>query len=159
MQRKLLLMQQTRRSQIVMLTNQKADTAISKAQNSNQGAEQTVQDAIRALQEVQEEAANDSADALTADIQQKIAELQTAVTAAAKTQEEARNAADDAKQQTAPVTNEPAVQTALDELNEVLNNPASTAEAIKQATQQLLNATEDTLKLVMRLRRMHKCDY
>lgn len=126
--------------------NQKADTAISKAQNSNQGAEQTVQDAIRALQEVQEEAANDSADALTADIQQKIAELQTAVTAAAKTQEEARNSADDAKQQTAPVTNEPAVQTALDELNEVLNNPASTADAIKQATQQLLNATEDTLE-------------
>lgn len=126
--------------------NQKADTAISKAQNSNQGAKQTVQDAIRALQEVQEEAANDSADALTADIQRKIAELQTAVTAAAKTQEEARNSADDAKQQTAPVTNEPAVQTALDELNEVLNNPASTADAIKQATQQLLNATEDTLE-------------
>ncbi|MBC6499440.1 hypothetical protein H7R52_14150 [Weissella confusa] len=124
-----------------------AQNAITNALGSDQSAEPAIQAAIKNLQDVIKNANADSPDALTEDIkEQKIAELQTAVTAAAKTQEEARNSADDAKQQTAPVTNEPAVQTALDELNEVLNNPASTADAIKQATAQALTDATNTAK-------------
>lgn len=131
--------EQTKRDTI----NQQADAYETKVANSNQREEPAVQAALDALQELQDEAATDSPDALTADIANALDALRTAVTQAAKDQAEARDNAADALADLAPVSNEPAVQAAKDALDALLADSTSTADDIKQATQDLLNATSD----------------
>lgn len=131
--------EQTKRDTI----NQQADAYETKVTNSNQREEPAVQAALDALQELQDEAATDSPDALTADIANALDALRTAVTQAAKDQAEARDNAADALADLAPVSNEPAVQAAKDALDALLADSTSTADDIKQATQDLLNATSD----------------
>lgn len=131
--------EQTKRDTI----NQQADAYETKVTNSNQREEPAVQAALDALQELQDEAATDSPDALTADIANALDALRTAVTQAAKDQAEARDNAADALADLAPVSNEPAVQAAKDALDVLLADSTSTADDIKQATQDLLNATSD----------------
>lgn len=131
--------EQTKRDAI----NQQADAYETKVANSNQREEPAVQAALDALQELQDEAATDSPDALTADIANALDALRTAVTQAAKDQAEARDNAADALADLAPVSNEPAVQAAKDALDALLADSTSTADDIKQATQDLLNATSD----------------
>lgn len=128
--------EQTKRDAI----NQQADAYETKVANSNQREEPAVQAALDALQD---EAATDSPDALTADIANALDALRTAVTQAAKDQAEARDNAADALADLAPVSNEPAVQAAKDALDALLADSTSTADDIKQATQDLLNATSD----------------
>lgn len=131
--------EQTKRDTI----NQQADAYETKVANSNQREEPAVQAALDALQELQDEAATDSPDALTADIANALDALRTAVTQAAKDQAEARDNAADALADLAPVSNEPSVQAAKDVLDALLADSTSTADDIKQATQDLLNATSD----------------
>ncbi|MGG7601373.1 hypothetical protein [Weissella cibaria] len=131
--------EQTKRDTI----NQQGDAYETKVANSNQREEPAVQAALDALQELQDEAATDSPDALTADIANALDALRTAVTQAAKDQAEARDNAADALADLAPVSNEPAVQAAKDALDALLADSTSTADDIKQATQDLLNATSD----------------
>ncbi|ALI32202.1 mucin-binding protein [Weissella cibaria] len=131
--------EQTKRDTI----SQQADAYETKVANSNQREEPAVQAALDALQELQDEAATDSPDALTADIANALDALRTAVTQAAKDQAEARDNAADALADLAPVSNEPSVQAAKDVLDALLADSTSTADDIKQATQDLLNATSD----------------
>ncbi|MCG4286163.1 mucin-binding protein [Weissella cibaria] len=131
--------EQTKRDTI----NQQADAYETKVANSNQREEPAVQAALDALQELQDEAATDSPDALTADIANALDALRTAVTQAAKDQAEARDNAAEALADLAPVSNEPSVQAAKDALDALLADSTSTADDIKQATQDLLNATSD----------------
>ena len=131
--------EQTKRDTI----NQQADAYETKVADSNQREEPAVQAALDALQELQDEAATDSPDALTADIANALDALRTAVTQAAKDQAEARDNAADALADLAPVSNEPTVQAAKDALDALLADSTSTADDIKQATQDLLNATSD----------------
>lgn len=95
------------------------------------------------MNELQEEAATDTPDALTVDIAAALDALQTAVVQAAKEQAEARDNAADALARTAPVSNEAAVADVISALNKVLDDPAATTEDIKNATQNLMNATSD----------------
>ena len=123
--------------------NDEADKYESKVEASSTQNEPTVQAALDALNEIQEEAATDTPDALTADIAAALDALQTAVVQAAKEQAEARDNAADALARTAPVSNEKAVADAISALNKVLDDPAATTEDIKNATQNLMNATSD----------------
>lgn len=123
--------------------NDEADKYEDKVATSSTQNEPTVQAALDALNEIQEEAATDTPDALTADIAAALATLQTAVVQAAKEQAEARDNAADALARTAPVSNEKAVADAISALNKVLDDPAATTEDIKNATQNLMNATSD----------------
>ncbi|WP_259709361.1 MucBP domain-containing protein [Weissella confusa] len=123
--------------------NDEADKYEDKVATSSTQNEPTVQAALDALNEIQEEAATDTPDALTADIAAALAALQTAVVQAAKEQAEARDNAADALARTAPVSNEKAVADAISALNKVLDDPAATTEDIKNATQNLMNATSD----------------
>ncbi|WP_258924830.1 MucBP domain-containing protein [Weissella confusa] len=123
--------------------NDEADKYEDKVAASSTQNEPTVQAALDALNEIQEEAATDTQDALTADIAAALDALQTAVVQAAKEQAEARDNAADALARTAPVSNEKAVADAISALNKVLDDPAATTEDIKNATQNLMNATSD----------------
>ncbi|NBA12376.1 lectin-like domain-containing protein [Weissella confusa] len=123
--------------------NDEADKYESKVETSSTQNEPTVQAALDALNEIQEEAATDTSDALTADIAAALDALQTAVVQAAKEQAEARDNAADALARTAPVSNEKAVADAISALNKVLDDPAATTKDIKNATQNLMNATSD----------------
>ncbi len=123
--------------------NDEADKYEDKVAASSTQNEPTVQAALDALNEIQEEAATDTPDALTADIAAALDALQTAVVQAAKEQAEARDNAADALARTAPVSNEKAVADAISALNKVLDDPAATTEDIKNATQNLMNATSD----------------
>ena len=123
--------------------NDEADKYEDKVAASSTQNEPTVQAALDALNEIQEEAATDTPDALTADIAAALDALQTAVVQAAKEQAEARDNAADALTRTAPVSNEKAVADAISALNKVLDDPAATTEDIKNATQNLMNATSD----------------
>ena len=90
-----------------------ATDAITAAQNNDLSADQGIQDAITALQNVMDQADADNADALTSDIQDAMKALQDAQIAAVASRDQAADLADQVKGQTAPVSQEPGVQQAL----------------------------------------------
>ncbi|MCW0926099.1 lectin-like domain-containing protein [Weissella sp. LMG 11983] len=121
--------------------NTNADTAISQAQGTPQINEPSVQEAVEKLQELQQNAANDSASALTQDILDAIQELSDTVAEAARDKQEAVLAAENALSQTKPVSNESATAQAIAELQALLADDNSTAEAVRDATKALTAAT------------------
>ncbi|MBC6498283.1 hypothetical protein H7R52_02615 [Weissella confusa] len=121
-------------------------SAINAANGSNQADEPAVQAAEKALQDLVDQAQTDTPDALTADIQQAIKNLQDAVSQAAESQADARQAdAAKALNETSPVSYEPDVQSKIDDLQKFLDDPASTADQINDATEALRSATETAI--------------
>lgn len=121
--------------------DQDAATAITNAQGSNQSDEPSVQAAEQALQDLVDQAKTDNPDALTQDIRDAIKNLQDAIAEAADNQGDARQAAQDALNATAPVSHEQATADAIQNLQDVLNNPAATTADIQEATEKLTAAT------------------
>ena len=128
--------------------NEKRDSATTTGnqliETTNAGAtsnEPLVQKALADLQNVVNEAAMDTPNALTKDIQAAIDALNAANDTAKVNQATAREAADSAISQTAPVSNESAVKDAQDKLQSLINDPTSTAKNIEGATKTLITAT------------------
>ncbi|MBC6499350.1 hypothetical protein H7R52_12075 [Weissella confusa] len=119
--------------------------AIADAQGSDQVNEPAVKSALQELQlVVMSDAANDSPDALTADIDAARKALDNALATAQAAQEQARKDAASAVAQASPVSHELATAQAINALIEkVLANDTATAQEITDATQKLLNETAD----------------
>ncbi|UNW39724.1 lectin-like domain-containing protein [Weissella cibaria] len=124
-------------------TNNEANKAITTATNGDQSAAPAVQTAIQNLKDVMATAASDSPDALTADIATATAALQQAVADEDAAQETARAAAATALSETAPVSNETAVASEINALQNVLQDPKATAADIIAATDALRQAMTD----------------
>lgn len=118
-------------------TNNEANKAITTATNGDQSAAPAVQTAIQNLKDVMATAASDSPDALTDDIATATAALQQAVADEDAAQEMARAAAATALSETAPVSNETAVASEINALQNVLQDPKATAAvtALQSAVQ------------------------
>lgn len=123
-------------------TNNEANKAITTATNGDQSAAPAVQTAIQNLKDVMATAASDSPDALTADIATATAALQQAVADEAAAQETARAAAATALSETAPVSNETAVASEINALQNVLQDPKATAAEITAAVTALQSAVQ-----------------
>ena len=121
--------------------NTNAQNAMTDAQNSKQADEPAVQDALKHLQDVMDAAANDDANALTADIIDAQKALEQAVADAKNAQEQARKDAAIAIASTNPVSNEPGTAQALNNLEAVLNDPNATQAEITAATKALRDQT------------------
>ena len=117
-----------------------AQNTITKAMNSEQSEEPAVQEAIDHLNQVMSDAANDSPDALTADIDAARKALDNALATAQAAQEQARKDAASAVAQASPVSHELATAQAINALNAVLANPDATASEIAAATAALNTA-------------------
>ncbi|MDR2929784.1 MAG: hypothetical protein LBV06_02590 [Propionibacteriaceae bacterium] len=121
-----------------------ANALVTAVNGSPQASDPGVQAAIVRLNEVIEKSKTDSPDALTADIRAAM----TAVTSAQKNAQDARDAAvEDAKKAITasnqpPVSTDPAVVAARDDLQKILDDPNSTAEQIKDATKRLNDAID-----------------
>lgn len=120
-----------------------ATDAITSAQNSDLSADQGVQDAIKALEDVMNQADADNADALTSDIQDAVKALQDAQIAAVESRNQAAELADQVKGQTAPVSQEPGVQQAVSDLDTLLNDSTATADQINNAIKALQDAVAE----------------
>ena len=123
-------------------TNNEANKAITTATNGDQSAAPAVQTAIQNLKDVMATAASDSPDALTADIATATAALQQAVADEDAAQETARAAAATALSETAPVSNERAVASEINALQNVLQDPKATAADITAAVTALQSAVQ-----------------
>ncbi|MCQ9619749.1 hypothetical protein HV825_04475 [Weissella cibaria] len=123
-------------------TNNEANKAITTATNGDQSAAPAVQTAIQNLKDVMATAASDSPDALTADIATATAALQQAVADEDAAQETARAAAATALSETAPVSNETAVASKINALQNVLQDPKATAAQITTAVTALQSAVQ-----------------
>lgn len=123
-------------------TNNEANKAITTATNGDQSAAPAVQTAIQKLKDVMATAASDSPDALTADIATATAALQQAVADEDAAQETARAAAATALSETAPVSNETAVASKINALQNVLQDPKATAAQITTAVTALQSAVQ-----------------
>lgn len=123
-------------------TNNEANKAITTATNGDQSAAPAVQTAIQNLKDVMATAASDSPDALTADIATATAALQQAVADEDAAQETARAAAATALSETAPVSNETAVASEINALQNVLQDPKATAAEITAAVTALQSAVQ-----------------
>ncbi|MCS9999846.1 lectin-like domain-containing protein [Weissella cibaria] len=123
-------------------TNNEANKAITTATNGDQSAAPAVQTAIQNLKDVMATAASDSPDALTADIATATAALQQAVADEDAAQETARVAAATALSETAPVSNERAVASEINALQNVLQDPKATAADITAAVTALQSAVQ-----------------
>lgn len=123
-------------------TNNEANKAITTATNGDQSAAPAVQNAIQKLKDVMATAASDSPDALTADIATATAALQQAVADEDAAQETARAAAATALSETAPVSNETAVASKINALQNVLQDPKATAAEITAAVTALQSAVQ-----------------
>ncbi|WP_411130490.1 MucBP domain-containing protein [Weissella confusa] len=117
-----------------------AQNTITKAMNSEQSEEPAVQEAIDHLNQVMSDAANDSPDALTADIDAARKALDNALATAQAAQEQARKDAASAVAQASPVSHELATAQTINALNAVLANPDATASEIATATAALNTA-------------------
>ncbi|WP_462094229.1 hypothetical protein [Weissella confusa] len=117
-----------------------AQNTITKAMNSEQSEEPAVQEAIDHLNQVMSDAANDSPDALTADIDAARKALDNALATAQAAQEQARKDAASAIAQASPVSHELATAQTINALNAVLANPDATASEIATATAALNTA-------------------
>lgn len=102
--------------------------------------DKAVQDAVQKLQDVMAAAAKDSATDLTADIEAATKALQDTFTAANSDIEAARGAANALLGKTAPISHEPAVATAIADLEKILQDVSSSAETIEAATKALQDA-------------------
>ena len=102
--------------------------------------DKAVQDAVQKLQDVMAAAAKDSATDLTADIEAATKALQDTFTAANSDIEAARGAANALLGKTAPISHEPAVATAIADLEKILQDASSSAETIEAATKALQDA-------------------
>ncbi|MBC6499439.1 hypothetical protein H7R52_14145 [Weissella confusa] len=115
--------------------NDTAETTIDGVQNDDVANEPSVQAAIDRLRDVMNEAAANNENNLTVDIQRAAIDALNAANDTAKVnQATAREAADSAISQTAPVSNESAVKDAQDKLQSLINDPTSTAKNIEGAT-------------------------
>ncbi|NFA02182.1 lectin-like domain-containing protein [Weissella cibaria] len=123
-------------------TNNEANKAITTATNGDQSAAPVVQTAIQNLKDVMATATSDSPDALTADIATATAALQQAVADEDAAQETARAAAATALSDTAPVSNETAVASKINALQNVLQDPKATAAQITTAVTALQSAVQ-----------------
>ena len=123
-------------------TNNEANKAITTATNGDQSAAPVVQTAIQNLKDVMATATSDSPDALTADIATATAALQQAVADEDEAQETARAAAATALSDTAPVSNETAVASKINALQNVLQDPKATAAQITTAVTALQSAVQ-----------------
>ena len=123
-------------------TNNEANKAITTATNGDQSAAPAVQTAIQNLKDVMATAASDSPDALTADIATATAALQQAVADEDAAQETARATAATALSETAPVSNETAVASKINALQNVLQDPKATAAEITAAVTDLQSAVQ-----------------
>lgn len=123
-------------------TNNEANKAITTATNGDQSAAPAVQTAIQNLKDVMATAASDSPDALTDDIATATAALQQAVADEDAAQEMARAAAATALSETAPVSNETAVASEINALQNVLQDPKATAAEITAAVTALQSAVQ-----------------
>ncbi|MBU7561215.1 hypothetical protein KGP40_04695 [Weissella cibaria] len=123
-------------------TNNEANKSITTATNGDQSAAPAVQTAIQNLKDVMATAASDSPDALTADIVTAMAALQQAVADEDAAQETARAAAATALSETAPVSNETAVASKINALQNVLQDPKATAAQITTAVTALQSAVQ-----------------
>lgn len=123
-------------------TNNEANKAITTATNGDQSAAPAVQTAIQNLKDVMATAASDSPDALTADIATATAALQQAVADEDAAQETSRAAAATALSETAPVSNETAVASKINALQNVLQDPKATAAQITTAVTALQSAVQ-----------------
>ncbi|GAB2024081.1 DUF1542 domain-containing protein [Lactovum odontotermitis] len=136
--------EKSRRDQIIT----DSQTNITDAQKSPVSNEQPVQDAITALQNVIDKSKTDVPDALTKDIAAAKTALQEAQTQAQaardKAVSDANTAIDNAegtgRTDETNVSNEQPVKDAADNLQKVLNNPASTTKQIQDATTALNDA-------------------
>lgn len=124
-------------------TKSSATDAITSAQGSDLSADQGVQDAIKALEDVMNQADADSPDALTSDIQDAMKALQDAQLAAVESRNQAAELADQVKGQTAPVSQEPGVQQAVSDLDTLLNDSTATAAQINDAIKALQDAVAE----------------
>ncbi|MHC8519083.1 hypothetical protein [Weissella confusa] len=124
-------------------TKSSATDAITSAQGSDLSADQGVQDAIKALEDVMNQADDDSPDALTSDIQDAMKALQDAQLAAVESRNQAAELADQVKGQTAPVSQEPGVQHAVSDLDTLLNDSTATAAQINDAIKALQDAVAE----------------
>ncbi|WP_270320121.1 hypothetical protein [Weissella cibaria] len=123
-------------------TNNEANKAITTATNGDQSAAPAVQTAIQNLKDVMATAASDSPDALTADIATATAALQQAVADEDAAQETARATAATVLSETAPVSNETAVTSEINALQNVLQDPKATAAEITAAVTDLQSAVQ-----------------
>ncbi|MCS9987686.1 hypothetical protein EFL83_03075 [Weissella cibaria] len=123
-------------------TNNEANKAITTATNGDQSAAPAVQTAIQNLKDVMATAASDSPDALTTDIATATAALQQAVADEDAAQETARAAAATALSETAPVSNETAVASEINALQNVLQDPKATAAQMTAAVTALQSAVQ-----------------
>lgn len=123
-------------------TNNEANKAITTATNGDQSAAPAVQTALQNLKDVMATAASDSPDALTADIATATAALQQAVADEDAAQETARATAATALSETAPVSNETAVASEINALQNVLQDPKATAAEITAAVTDLQSAVQ-----------------
>ena len=124
-------------------TKSSATDAIMSAEDSDLSADQGVQDAIKALEDVMNQADADSPDALTSDIQDAMKALQDAQLAAVESRNQAAELADQVKGQTAPVSQEPGVQQAVSDLDTLLNDSTATAAQINDAIKALQDAVAE----------------
>ncbi len=125
--------------------NQSADAAVADAQNGSGANDPAIQNAINNLRQIQQRAAADSASDLTQNIAGAITALNNAVTAERAKQQPARDAAAAAIAGTSPVSGEIAVAAAKSTLQDLLNDPKSTAQQITDATT-ILNSTAQSAK-------------
>lgn len=123
-------------------TNNEANKAITTATNGDQSAAPAVQTALQNLKDVMATAASDSPDALTADIATATAALQQAVADEDAAQETARATAATALSETAPVSNETAVASEINALQNVRQDPKATAAEITAAVTDLQSAVQ-----------------
>ncbi|WP_386085236.1 hypothetical protein [Weissella cibaria] len=123
-------------------TNNEANKAITTATNGDQSAAPAVQTALQNLKDVMATAASDSPDALTVDIATATAALQQAVADEDAAQETARATAATALSETAPVSNETAVASEINALQNVLQDPKATAAEITAAVTDLQSAVQ-----------------
>lgn len=124
-------------------TKSSATDAIASAEDSDLSADQGVQDAIKALEDVMNQADADSPDALTSDIQDAMKALQDAQLAAVESRNQAAELADQVKGQTAPVSQESGVQQAVSDLDTLLNDSTATAAQINDAIKALQDAVAE----------------
>ncbi len=119
-----------------------AQAAIQKAENSTPPPDQATRDAITALRNTIARADADTAppDSLTADIISRTNAVTTASGASDAAHTQARQNAQNAMNNTSPVSNEPTVAPRRTELQNILNNPNSTTQQINDATTALNNA-------------------
>lgn len=117
-----------------------AQQAINDAKAAPTGSQPAVQDAINNLQQVK-----DSPTSTTQDIKDAITQLDNTVANADRDRQAAKDAATAAQDPstTSPVSSEPTVATAKNDLNAVLNSPNSTTQDIVDATQAFNTAVSD----------------